>query len=593
MGGNSKSKFTCKMLYKVLSYLSPKQKKKLNVLLVLIFFNSLLDIIGLVSILPVITIAMKPEIIHTSLFIENLFLIFSFDSEELFIITLFLLSFILILLRNILAVLVIKIQGMFCFEIANNFTLKQLKYYVEKELDFINDSNSDLIMRTITIIPQNFANYIMLPQMIIFSELLILGFIFIGLMLYNPLVFLLILLIILPITFLFYSKVKRRIQVYGKEKDQVGLSLSFNTHQFVNGFIEVKLFHKFNFFKKRIEKDLTSLKSNSNKLLVINSLSGRIIEIIAFVGVFIILIYAMYFSKDRTYFISLIGVFIAATYRLIPTYNRILHSLLLLKEYSYVFDFMDKIVSIDGVKLSDEIGVLSFKERIEFRSISFKYPDTELYVLNNFDLTVQKGDIVGIIGKSGSGKTTLINVLLRFNIETQGDIFIDKMKVTNERKDQLRGIIGYVPQRVFILDGTFVDNIAFGIEPEKIDYIKLHEAIEKSRLGQVIYNLPNGINTRIGENGSKLSGGQKQRVAIARALYKDAEIFILDEATSALDNETELEINETVLDLKSHKKTVIIVAHRYTSLKECRVIHKLYNGKIESSFSYEELVNLM
>lgn len=234
-------------------------------------------------------------------------------------------------------------------------------------------------------------------------------------------------------------------------------------------------------------------------------------------------------------------------------------------------------------------GKMQFNDRLNLKDLSFTYPGKDEFALQHLNLEILKGDKIGIIGESGSGKSTLINILLRFLKESSGEMLVDNKKIETDRIPHWRNIIGYVPQDVFILDGTIAENIAFGIKDESIDHQKMTEALDLASLSSFTNKLKDGIYTQIGERGTRISGGQRQRIGIARALYNESEILILDEATSSLDYETEQEITNSIRKLNIKELTIIIIAHRITTLKHCNRILEMKNGKIFKEYDYEEV----
>jgi len=231
---------------------------------------------------------------------------------------------------------------------------------------------------------------------------------------------------------------------------------------------------------------------------------------------------------------------------------------------------------------------LQFKSEIKLDQVSFSFPGKDIPVLKEVSLEIKKGEKVGFIGSSGAGKTTLMNLLLRFYTENNGGIYVDGVKLSAKNLKAWRRMIGYVKQDAFLMNASIKDNIT--LFDKAVDEQRLTDALEKASLQEFVAALPNGIETPIGDRGSKLSGGQRQRIGIARALYKKTEILIFDEATSALDNTTEKEVNEAIKNLSDTNITILIIAHRYTSLKECNRIFELKDGEIISQRSYSELI---
>ncbi|MEZ5009057.1 MAG: ATP-binding cassette domain-containing protein [Chitinophagales bacterium] len=231
----------------------------------------------------------------------------------------------------------------------------------------------------------------------------------------------------------------------------------------------------------------------------------------------------------------------------------------------------------------------SFNDKIEMKNIIFTYPEATEPTLNNINLTIEKGSIIGFMGVSGSGKTTLLKLILRLLNEQQGQFLVDNQSI--DSISDWPYSVAYVQQEFHIIDGTLAENIAFGIEQDKINIKQLELAIKQANLTPLVNKLEHGYHGRVGEFGMKISGGERQRVAIARALYKNAQILILDEATSALDVQMEEDIMNMIYSLSSQKITMIIVSHRLSAMKGCEKIYEIDHGKIVNNYTYSTLSN--
>jgi ABC-type bacteriocin/lantibiotic exporter with double-glycine peptidase domain len=291
--------------------------------------------------------------------------------------------------------------------------------------------------------------------------------------------------------------------------------------------------------------------------------------------------------------IPVLGVFVAAAFRLIPSANRIIGSIQQIKVAEPIVELLYR----EFNEINNEIPThnknpnnLVFKNKINLKNISFSYNNSEEYEINNIDITINVGDFIGIIGKSGSGKSTIVDLILGLLTPQKGQIDIDGMLLNDENYPDFRKLIGYVPQVIYLTDSSLKSNIAFGLKDEDIDHVALQKAIVLSHLSELVESLPNGIETFVGERGVRLSGGQRQRIGIARALYNNPQILILDEATSALDNNTENEIMNAVNQLHGNK-TIIIIAHRFTTIKNCDIVYKIESGKILKSGTYNDFNN--
>ena len=302
---------------------------------------------------------------------------------------------------------------------------------------------------------------------------------------------------------------------------------------------------------------------------------------------------SLYLQVDTLLIVSTLGVFVAAGMRLMPIVSQIISGIQQIRFYSHNMQLLcDSINEINKFDHSFCVSKIN-KEKIYFSNITldkiyFFYPNSSLSALENINLKITRGQAIGFIGTSGAGKSTLITLILGFITPSSGNIFVDGKKISDQRS--WLNNFAYIPQAIFLLDDTLKSNIAMGVDNNKIDEKKLYYAIKKAQLETFVNELPLGIDTVLGENGARISGGQKQRIALARAFYHDRDILIMDEATSALDTGTEKEVIKEIMQLKN-EKTLIFIAHRFSTLEYCDVIYRLEKGNIVSSGSYAELID--
>ena len=292
--------------------------------------------------------------------------------------------------------------------------------------------------------------------------------------------------------------------------------------------------------------------------------------------------------------IPTLGVFVAAAFRMIPSINRIMAALQKVTFSRPVIEVIyNELKDIRKIKRDniEPIPKIHLLDKITIENINYAYNDSNKNVLENVSFSILKGSCVGIIGKSGSGKSTLIDIMLGLLQPTQGYVKIDAMDINgNDNLKKWQSAIGYVPQNIYLIDDTLRKNIAFGINENEIDEYAIQNSIIASQLSDFVNELPEGLETMVGERGVRLSGGQRQRIGIARALYNNPDILFFDEATSALDSNTETGVMESINSLKGNK-TIIIVAHRLSTLENCDKIYKIENGIIVSSGSSKEMLN--
>lgn len=556
----------------------------------LILCGGILDVLGLAAILPVASLVFDPSNIHKSHFIHSVFVSLGFENDNSFLYFILACFWVVFLFKNAAAAVISYLQSKFSYGVAADISQKQFENIMNHDLQYFNEHNSTNLVRNIQIMPFHFSTYLLLPSLILLSEIVVLIIILTAISLYNITVIGLMAVTLTPSFILTYKLIKNRTQFYEKERNRLNTELTKQAYQTIHGYIDVKLFNKEKYFMSVFKLNQARFKRVFTNAFTLNLIPSKIIELTAISAVIIMFAYTLYSPTAKDSISVMLPLFIAAAYRVMPSMNRMLIALGSIKGFQYVIQIIkDGLQPIPNTSDRGTDSKLVFNQEIEFRNVSYQYPSGKKLSVDSLNLTVPKGKKVGIIGKSGSGKTTIINILLRFLKEQQGGLYIDNKKLTLAEENQWRQLIGYVKQSVFIIDGDFYENIAFGVARQDIDNEKLARVLKLSKLDEVVEKSPLGLNSNIGENGTKLSGGQRQRIAIARALYKDAQILVFDEATSALDTQTEKEITESIEAISRENKTMFIIAHRITTLKNCDIIYEMAEGKIIGSFTYDEI----
>ncbi|MBX0292138.1 ABC transporter ATP-binding protein/permease [Hymenobacter sp. HSC-4F20] len=497
--------------------------------------------------------------------------------------------FLFFLFKNLFTTWVNYLQTRFTADIGLKIIASQLSKYLNLSFWKFSDTGSAALMNAALQVPGVYVSGILRPLFVFFSEVAVIAVIVVSIIVYKPLLLAILGVVLVPTTWLMYRVLRTRTQEIGHRVNALRpVSFSILSDLFI-GFIELKLADKQQDFRRKLLENQEELQKLDAEGYLYSLLPIKMIEMVAILGVLTIFIYALFFSENASDLIALVGLFAAAAYRLMPSVNRMLQSLFQLKQAQYTIEIINSEDDAEYLmpQHAEQLPLI-FNHSLSFDAISYSFPGASQRTLKGIKLDIKKGEKIGFIGSSGSGKTTLMNILLRFYIEQEGRILVDGKPLTPQYLLAWYKIIGYVKQDTFLMEASIQDNITLG--DKEVDQTRLQYAIEQASLTDFVKNLPAGVNTHIGERGSKLSGGQRQRIGIARALYKRTEVLVLDEATSALDNETEREVNEAINKLSHTDITILIIAHRITTLRECDRIYELSQGEVIATHQYHDLV---
>jgi ABC-type multidrug transport system fused ATPase/permease subunit len=382
------------------------------------------------------------------------------------------------------------------------------------------------------------------------------------------------------ISYLFFQITKKRLSVWGKQRQDLDGLISQIILETLTGIKEIKVKGKEVFFLKKYTSN-TLYKAYVNALFTtINLVPRYYLEFMSIFALASFITIMLFQGRPLTSLIIIVGVFVAAIFRMLPSVNKIISSLQVIKYKKYALDVLlkeFKQIKFSGFPKTVVTNSYPIKKTIAIKGLNFNYNSTTK-VLKNASFEIKKGNVVGIIGESGAGKSTLVDVILGLYPANHDNIFIDGTPILDNIR-LFQNNVGYVAQDIFLMDNSIKNNIALGIPEDEIDVNRVNEVIQLAQIKSFVNTLPNGINTIVGEHGDQLSGGQRQRIGIARALYQNPEVLIFDEATSALDNETEREILNVIFSLKKGK-TIIMIAHRLSTLDKCDEVYQIKKGEI-------------
>lgn len=554
--------------------------KKSFLQLFLMIINSFIDLLGLAAIIPLLAALLKKGFIHEQPVLNSLYENLGFTDDKWFIVFICLIVFIIIIVKNLFGLWVNKRQMHFSGNIYEYLSGRMYINTFQRGLDYFNNENSNKIQNRIVRIPNAFSGVISVGIFQFLNELIVLILIIISITLYDPKIIVLLAATIVPVFFLFYKFNGEKIKGLRRKMNDLQPKIAKPVYELSFGYVDVAISGVFETFKKEFSRYVKQMKVEQVRVSVLSLVPTRLVEVCVISTVILILIYGVFVLQEVEKIVTLLGVFGLAAYRIVPSVNRLMMALINVKGGEYSIDIIEKFLLKGESTTNDNVDDLKFEDRISISDLGFKFKKSESWLLNNLDLDIQKGESIGIVGRSGSGKTTLMNILLGFIKPVEGSISVDGVKLDDQNITAWQKIVGYVRQDVFLVDGSIAENIAFGVEKEQINDAQIQEAIKTASLEEFMDTLPDGVDTQIGERGAKISGGQRQRIGIARAIYHGAQVLFFDEATSALDEKTEKEITEAIKSLKEQKLTMVIIAHRLSSLKYCDKIYRVESGGI-------------
>ena len=541
-----------------------------------VLLQALLNFIGLALLVPLLLLILDPQSIDSASWAGKFRTGMHIPNDTVFIIVVCAGTGGLLVIKNALNLLINSFRVKYVNRLFLYFSEKMYATCFRKGLLYVKQHHTTAFTHKINGICYIFVQGIVSRLFVMGGEALLLLMIGGALLLYSYFLALLLALCLVPVTWFYYFRIRKKISQYGKSENETWRKQMRLTTETFRGYSEIRINHAFPFFVGRFRESLSRIAFYRERLERMLSIPGGITECGIAAGMILLVL----FNKGDASMKVAFGLFAVAALRLMPSIRTLITGRMQLKNNEYAIDTIREALEADdeSPETDDWLSVpktpLHFKQKIEISGLTFRFPDAgadEPPVIRNFSLTITKGERIGIRGVSGAGKTTLLHLLLGLYSPREGSIRIDGIPLEASRYRAWHDLIGYVPQDVFIMDGTLIENIALGKMPEEIDRKRIADVLETVRLSALVASLPEGVDTPIGENGCRLSGGQRQRIGIARALYKQAEALFFDEATSLLDSATEKEITESIRELSDNRRelTIVMVSHRESLLAFC------------------------
>lgn len=576
---------------KISAIFDKKQKRQLLGLGFMIFIGGILETLGVSGMIPVVTAILDPDklvkYVNQYEFLGNLCSALHIDVAKTGSITIALIVglILIFIIKNIYILFLTYQQNTFITQTRNKMISRVMAEFLNRPYERYLGADIPTVFRiTDSDIPQTFS--LILAMLQLASEIVVSGLIFIVLLMQNVSLTLFILLVFSMMTLLILKVLKPRLNRIGAKNQAIQSRIAKWRLQAIYGLKDVKVLNREEFFVRNYYETGRTGANVARNYAVLNNTPRLLIETVFIVAVLSYVAFYISGEGNVDAMLTTLTTFAVAAMRVLPSVNRI-NTYITEIAYTqpsldFVYQNLQEGMKTDAMlaerKANSQTEKLKLEDKIELKHIGFHYPDTDKNIFHDAHMIVPKGKSVGIIGASGAGKSTIVDVLLGLLHAQEGEITCDGVDIFKNYESWLAQI-GYIPQSIYLIDESIRENIAFGIDGDQIDEARIWEVLKEAQLKEFVEELPEGLDTTIGDRGVRLSGGQRQRIGIARALYHNPEILVFDEATSALDHDTEAAVMEAVNSFHG-KKTMIIIAHRLNTIEKCDIIYKVENEKL-------------
>ncbi|MHC4817251.1 MAG: ABC transporter ATP-binding protein [Planctomycetota bacterium] len=578
---------------KLASLFTRKERPRALLLLVFIFVGAGLETIGVGLVMPFIALVSDPGFIGRNSVVADLHRALGSPGYNRFVIGCGVLLLVFYVLKNAYLGFLCFWQNLFIYGKMRAMARQLFRAYLLAPYRFHLSRNTAVLQRNInTDVPQMF-NWVVTHSFILVGDAFVVLVMTLLLLIVDPIASAAAVVLFALAAALYLRFSRGRTHRLGlEEQGQFGEMIKW-VNQGLGGIKETKVLGIEPYFIDNYSKGATRYTRARRIIQTLNEIPRLFFETIAIGGMLIVIVAILAQGREIGSIVPTLALFAAAAFRLMPAMSRIARSANLIKHFRPSFDVVHEDLDLlrqepEVIEAKEPAGeAFPFADRIEIEGLTFRYAPEGEPVLEDVSLSIQKEQSVAFVGRSGAGKTTIVDILLGLFPPDAGHVRVDGRDIREDLAAWRRSF-GYIPQTIYLTDDTIRRNVAFGIPDDRIDEEAVWNALGGARLGEFVRDLPEGLDTSVGETGVRLSGGQRQRIGIARALYHDPAILVLDEATSALDHETEKEVNETVRGVMTGK-TVIVIAHRLSTVSHCDVVFFLKDGRVEDKGRLEDL----
>lgn len=573
------------------SLFNRRERWQLVILSVALVIRAGVEMVGVASIMPFMSVVADPGLVQTNAYLANVYEWLGFESVTAFTTALGVAVVVFLVVANAFSALTVYGMTRFSWSMHHRLATRLLKGYLAMPYSFFTQRNSSSFNKTLLNECQEVIRGVMDPMLNVVGKVLVVGAIVALLVVMDPLLAIVVVVSVGGSYGALYTVVRRKQRRLGRERVAANNQRFKIAGEAFGGIKDVKVLQREASFVRQFQPASWRYSMAAASNSIIAKIPRYIFETVAFGGLVLIVIYYLQAGQGIAQILPVLSLYAFAGYRMMPELQQLFQAAAQIRFNRAALDDLTADLSEIEVCPAVEMAVnpLVFERSIDVQSVTFSYTATNLPALNSISLEIGKNQTIGLVGVSGSGKTTLIDLLLGLYEPDEGRILVDGVHLDQYSISAWRRQVGYVPQHIFLTDDSIAANIAFGVPGGEIDYTQVEKAARIAHLHDFITSLPDSYETVVGERGVRLSGGQRQRIGIARALYHDPKVLIMDEATSALDGVTEYAVMEAIHNLAG-KKTIIIIAHRLTTVRACDSIYMLRDGQIEESGTYERLV---
>ena len=577
------------------------QRRRYLSLQIMMVFMAFMELLGIASIGPFMALVADMQLLETNAFLNSIYIAsgVSTHTDFLFITGLFVL--LMLGLASVLSMITTWRLSLFAYSVGTEISDRLYHYYLRKDWLFHASGSSAQLTKQIATEALRVTNFIILPFIQMNARLVLAVFISISIFIYNPLIATVGVVLFASGYVIIYRVIRKRIALYGEYVSTTSTDRFRLMNEGFGGIKDVLLYNRRHDFVHQFETSGKLFARAQGVNTALSQAPRYLMELLAF-GAMIGLVLVLLTTRDGnlSQVLPVLTVYALAGFKLLPALQQIYHSVATIRGNTAAFDSIKEdllaslVIEDEQSDTSDRLDNrsidLSKIKNIRLNRVSFTYPNKIMPALDSITINIPVNSTVGFVGESGSGKSTAIDLLLGLISPNTGALMLDNIVIDKQNRKAWQQYIGFVPQSIFLSEGSITENVAFGICHDDIDLAKVKQAVKLAHLESLVESLTEGLDTKVGERGVQLSGGQRQRIGIARALYNQADVLVFDEATSALDGITEKVIMDAIEEL-SGQKTIVMIAHRLKTVKNCDVIYLMKQGRIVEQGTYQQLID--